>query len=86
MCNCLSWAKTPEMTNHEGRYQMAWHHPNCEDFITKEYTRVACDGSFVILLEEEIADFYDGENEDLVFSKVQLTDDQYEALAEFEGF
>ena len=85
MCNCLPWARTPEMTNHGGKYPSANHHPHCEDYKLQDYVRVTYDGSSCIMEPSEAQAVVDSDSE-YTTEVVQLTEDQFQALPEFSGF
>jgi hypothetical protein len=88
MCNCKTWAKTPEMTSQGGKYQMAWHHPNCEDFKTEEFARIEYDGTCCVMEVGEADAFMRDADcpEHYQRSVVNITRDQFNALADFDGF
>ena len=86
MCNCLPWARTPEMTSQGGKFPPAIHHPHCEDFKLIDYARVSHDGSSCILELNEAQALVEDDAEHYTIEPVQLTKDQFESLPEFSGF
>jgi len=52
----------------------------------KEYIRVYCNGSSVVVPPEDADNYQDGDGYEYEKTKVFMTEDQYKNLPEFEGF
>lgn len=86
MCNCMTLARTPEMTDHGGKYPPANHHPSCEDFRLDPFVRVEHDGSWCVMEPAELDAFVQGCETGYKVETVMLTRDQFENIPEFNGF
>lgn len=85
MCNCLTWCRVPT-ENNGWKYPMSLHHPNCEDFIPEQFTRLEFDGVVCVMERQEADAMLDDSEEQYTVSTVMLTRDQFEQMPEFSGF
>jgi hypothetical protein len=76
------------MTSQGGKYQPAFHHPNCEDFKLEKFARVEFDGQFCVMEMHELDSFMSeaDEPEQCKVSTVEITRDQFERMPELNGF
>lgn len=89
LCECAYWCRDAYSENKGKNFPMSNHHPNCSEYVSKEYFRVrAEDGepSAIFATEKEAHDFCRNDTEHYLIDIVQLTQDQFDKLLEFEGF
>lgn len=86
-CPCLTWERLWEETQ-GGKYPPSEHHPRCEQFKPLPFVSLELDGVACIFspgdAEQFLADADDAS--EYTIKNLQLTQDQYEAMPEFEGY
>lgn len=85
MCNCKTWCRDWRETI-GGKYPKSNHAPGCEDYKPEVFARVELDGTCCVMEENEAADMVKDSDSGYVVTQVMLTRDQFESMAEFNGF
>lgn len=85
MCNCLTMCRDLRETM-GGKYPPSTHSPMCEDYVTEEFARVEYDGTACVMELHEAFDLLGDERAEYAITSVWLTRDQFENMAEFQGF
>ncbi len=85
-CECQTWA---QMGFGLGKLPMSEHHPNCEHYKLKRYVAVGVDGVFSVMSFEEFGQEAEGlfsdTEEKYEIKFLEMTEDQFEKLEEFQG-
>lgn len=89
MCNCLGWARDYSECAHLPRWiKPSQHHPNCEDYKLNKYQRLIIPAAGLRLIDtpEHIAEMIPEDDTPYTIEYVDLTQDQFESIPEFEGY
>lgn len=85
-CVCFTWARLWEETQ-GGKYPPSQHHPNCPQYILKDFAVVCVDGACCVMHPDSVDDMIDGnDRSEYEISTVRLTQDQVDNMKEFDGF
>lgn len=87
MCNCRNHTRLWEETQ-DGKYPPSNHAPTCEDFRTERFVRLTYDGVPCVVEPNEARQMLEDDEDPLAYevADVWLTRDQFEKLADFEGW
>lgn len=79
-------ARTFEETD-DGKYPASQHAPGCEDYKQIMFAKLTYDGSSVIVLSSDVMSIVkDSDCEDFHITNVELTQDQFDNLKDFQGW
>jgi hypothetical protein len=88
VCKCRenNWCRLWQETQ-DGKYPYSEHAPGCDEYKQEEFTVIEYDGTRCVMEPHE-AKVMIAEDEDVGYSvsTVMLTRDQFERMADFEGF
>jgi len=85
---CKNFVRTSEETK-DGLYSMSYHSPNCENYKTNKYIKLSMGGNETLIqtfdeFKKSINEIEQDESYNI--SIIELTEDQFNNLPEFNGF
>lgn len=87
MCRCKEnhWVRNAGLEIGVGKLPLSDHHPHCPAFKLEEFARVTFDGMSCVVEKADVGLIMGGDH-GYTATPVFMTRDQFENLAEFEGY